>query len=1086
MIVYNNQAPDAVNNVGQFGATEGSIGAYKQAAEYAADSKYWALLAESKFGTIDDLIAEVERLYQQGVLMQQDIEALKQDFKDQDARLMQLIAQTNAAVSDAQNALALMDQKLIEVQERLDILLGMSVDVTTLPPGNEASGHFDPNTGVISLGIPQGVPGKDGTVTDLNNAPTGVPVLGDVGFYVDKDDNTVHKTSLENIANLIPSVRSISINGGPSESGEVALTLDKSTVGLSNVENVASYSKEVVDNKVDGFIKTYSSKAEADADAVNREAGETVLVWENTQYVFYKVAADKILDLSKTEPRVVTVNSRIPDSSGNIDITIPTGNPSLYLGELLMFPYDPSRPISYPGILPADGRLVSKDLASDLGASLVSGQLPVVSETEWQAGAKQYYSWGKLADGITDADSTNYINIRLPDWTGGEAIRSPSLAGDSSYDGKPLEQKPYIVTVNNLAPNDATGNVDITAATIGAISSSGDLMKGNFVLNVNANIKRINESGTQVNLLGKSADDASRVGDVLSDTLIISKTNPSVQTPTGTYKFYTENNKPTNVDVGAAGIDVNGVNSDIKTFTQKVTFQQPVTVADAVGDYDAVTLRQLRNQGGGGGGPTMNGISNFNIGDFRLVDSRAFIQANDVVADGQLLNRADYPELWAYAQMLTPIADTDWVSTPENRGKYSLGNGTTTFRVPDRNGNQKQGIGGFTGPNSITALYARGDAGDSSINGTVSPSGVPNITGSITINTDGNTLGLIGGASGAFSVGENSAKAVASNTTTTGAANRARVVDFNARLLSDIYGKTTTEVRTNSFFGVWVIRAKGAFIAANTQWSVINSDTSKPAGGTAFSGGNIVSEYRVGDALEGAANFRLAGTIGAGYAARIALANSTSSGGASFDFTESGRIETPIGRVLVTDDYGVGAMTTIRPTRETTQFITDSVGDPSQNLWSPANGGGIQTSYNPDRIVQLWIDQGSANLYTRFLTSSNPQTPRSSVAWSQLQKAGTSDANFKDIGDDLDLNIALNNIKALEFKNFTYKSDEKKAPRRGVIAQQAEQVDPQYVHSAEKSGVMTLDTNPLLLDALAAIKCLSAKVEELEKQLAAK
>ena len=36
MISYNNSAPNAVNNVGQFGATEGSIGAYKSAAEYAA------------------------------------------------------------------------------------------------------------------------------------------------------------------------------------------------------------------------------------------------------------------------------------------------------------------------------------------------------------------------------------------------------------------------------------------------------------------------------------------------------------------------------------------------------------------------------------------------------------------------------------------------------------------------------------------------------------------------------------------------------------------------------------------------------------------------------------------------------------------------------------------------------------------------------------------------------------------------------------------------------------------------------------------------------------------------------------------
>lgn len=474
MIVYNNQAPDAVNNVGQFGATEGSIGAYKQAAEYAADSKYWALLAESKFGTIDDLIAEVERLYQQGVLMKQDIEDLKQDFIDQDARLMTLVAQTNAAVSDANNAVALINQKLIEVQRQLDVLLGMSVDVTTLPPGTPATGSFNPTTGVISLGIPEGDPGKDGSVKDLDTAPTGVPELGDLGFYVDKDDNTVHKTTLENIANLIPSVRSVSINGGPALDGEVALTLNKGTVGLENVLNVAQYSRQEINDKFDKTTKTYQSKAEADADAQYRQVGEKVLVWEATKYEFYTVAANKTLTPVKTEGRILTVNSRSPDSSGNIDITIPTGNPSLYLGEMVMFPYDPTKNISYPGVLPADGRLVSKESALDLGPSLVSGQLPVVSETEWQAGARQYFSWGKLADGITDADSTNFVNIRLPDWTGGEAIRSPDSDKDTNYKGRVQSQIPYIVTVNGKAPDDANGNVVLTAANVGAAASGAN------------------------------------------------------------------------------------------------------------------------------------------------------------------------------------------------------------------------------------------------------------------------------------------------------------------------------------------------------------------------------------------------------------------------------------------------------------------------------------------------------------------------------------------------------------------------------------------------------------------------------------
>lgn len=474
MIVYNNQAPANPNNVGQFGATEGSIGAYKQAAEYAADSKYWALLAESKFGTIDDLIAQVERLYQQGVLLREDIEDLKQDFAAQDIRLMNLIAQTNAAVADANNSVALIDQKIVEVQKQLDILMDMKVTVTTLPPGSQATGSFDNQTGEIKLGIPEGEKGADGSVTDLSTVSSGVPELGDLGFYVDKDDNTVHKTTLENIANLIPSVRSISVNGGEAQDGDVALDINKTTVGLGNVLNVAQYSRQEINDKFDKPVKIYQSKAEADANAQYRQEGESVLVWEDTRYVFYTVAANKTLTPVKSESRILTVNSRSPDSTGNIDITIPTGNPSLYLGEMVMFPYDPNKTVSYPGVLPADGRLVSKENASDLGPSLVSGQLPVVSETEWQAGAKQYFSWGKLADGVTDADSTNYINIRLPDWTGGEAIRAPDSDKDSQYNGAVQAQKPYVVTVNNQTPDEITGNVNLSRSILGAASSGAN------------------------------------------------------------------------------------------------------------------------------------------------------------------------------------------------------------------------------------------------------------------------------------------------------------------------------------------------------------------------------------------------------------------------------------------------------------------------------------------------------------------------------------------------------------------------------------------------------------------------------------
>lgn len=842
MIVYNNQAPDAVNDVGQFGAKEGSIGAYKQAAEYAADSKYWALLAESKFGTIDDLIAEVELLYQQGVLMKQDIEDLKQDFKDQDARLMTLIAQTNAAVSDANNAVALINQKLIEVQRQLDVLLGMSVDVTTLPPGSQATGSFNPDTGVISLGIPEGDPGKDGSVTDLNTVDTGIPELGDLGFYVDKDNNTVHKTTLENIANLIPSVRSISVNGGTPADGEVDLVLDKTTVGLNNVVNVASYSISQVDGKVDGYVKTYRTKAAADADAVNRKVGENILVWEDYKYVFYTVAADKTLTLSRTENRIVTVNSRVPDSTGNIDITIPTGNPSLYLGEMLMFPYDPAKQVSYPGVLPADGRLVSKDNAADLGPSLVSGQLPVVSETAWQAGAKQYFSWGKLADGITDADSTNFINIRLPDWTSGEAIRSPSKTSDTQYDGRPLSQVPYVVAVNGKIPNEETGNVTITASDVGALPTTGGKMTGHLNLSSGIVLTGTASSGTSINIATVADDGSVLLGSDTVKAKVLSSDVPVYVNASGEKKFYTEANKPTPAEIGSAAITSAGVNGDI---TKLEGLVGPTRLGgDAVSDLDAVTLRQLRNQGGGGGGASLNGVSNFNIGDFRLVDSRALIHSNDVASDGQLLSRTAYPDLWAYAQALTPITDAAWLADPQQRGKYSLGDGSTTFRVPDRNGVQS---------GSISGLYARGDGGNSSNDGIVQQNAAPDITGTV----GANIWSAFGEPTGAMFAGT-----PASNIPLGAGTTPALFVGFRASLSNATYGRdNTTEVRTNSFIGVWVIRANGGFTAANTSWSVINSDATKPSTGFTVSGGLVRSEYKIGTDLTYSATLSAYGEI---------------------------------------------------------------------------------------------------------------------------------------------------------------------------------------------------------------------------------
>lgn len=114
---------------------------------------------------------------------------------------------------------------------------------------------------------------------------------------------------------------------------------------------------------------------------------------------------------------------------------------------------------------------------------------------------------------------------------------------------------------------------------------------------------------------------------------------------------------------------------------------------------------------------------------------------------------------------------------------------------------------------------------------------------------------------------------------------------------------------------------------------------------------------------------------------------------------------------------------------------------------------------------------------------------RGDVSW-----AGTSDLRYKDNVIDYDGLQSLENIKAMNLIKFTYKDDDRKRERRGVAAQQIMEIDPCYVKKSEGSYIdengdqvnvekLVLDTNPLLMDALCAIKALSAQVEELKEEI---
>lgn len=187
-----------------------------------------------------------------------------------------------------------------------------------------------------------------------------------------------------------------------------------------------------------------------------------------------------------------------------------------------------------------------------------------------------------------------------------------------------------------------------------------------------------------------------------------------------------------------------------------------------------------------------------------------------------------------------------------------------------------------------------------------------------------------------------------------------------------------------------------------------------------------------------------------------------------------------IGNVLGVGYFGFGTPgTNILANTESGFYGVDDSG----TAWAPQAGSGIVCGYNPARRQQIFTGV-SGNIFVRNLSGSDMNTPSSTIPWTQMQAVGTSDIDFKKDITELDTEIALANIDAMEFVSFRYKDDDSEAVRRGVIAQQVEKIDPQYVHSAEGVGKMTLDINPLLMDALAAIKALRARDEENKERIA--
>lgn len=523
---------------------------------------------------------------------------------------------------------------------------------------------------------------------------------------------------------------------------------------------------------------------------------------------------------------------------------------------------------------------------------------------------------------------------------------------------------------------------------------------------------------------------------------------------------------------------------------------------DPVGDYDAATKRWVENKiNTGTVGPTMNGVMNYGVGDFHLRDSRAYIQPYEVVSDGQLLNRADWPELWSYAQMVGAISDAKWLADPHERGKYSVGDGRTTFRVPDRNGVQS---GSFKG------LFGRGDSGVTSNLGRTNESSAPNLTAYFRTVTDTSIIEN-DAASGAGYPSEAYQKYARLSAIKEEAALEIypRRWNFDASRQSSVYGRygNTDEIIPNNFTGVWVIRASGGFVAANTSWSVINGDATRPTDSTRVESGKVSVEYKIGTAIEAQGKVYTAATMGGTYSTQLSVKNATTGKEKDISVTEDGdlwsdRFKGRFGTRMAWSQTGwvYGTFS------QANQAIGNDYSFYSILSGSQSSSSGYKTHTH---IGQIHNDNGSFadscwhvagdddNKYgVRLKIQPNNNSiyfyswwPNGAATYT-LQLNAISDSRLKHDIKAIDATKSIEILKGLEFQSFVYNNDEKSRIRRGVIAQQVETIEPLYVKTRRfynNDGVeqeqKELDTTPMLLDTMHVVQELIKRIESLEEEL---
>lgn len=192
------------------------------------------------------------------------------------------------------------------------------------------------------------------------------------------------------------------------------------------------------------------------------------------------------------------------------------------------------------------------------------------------------------------------------------------------------------------------------------------------------------------------------------------------------------------------------------------------------------------------------------LGQIDWQEMRTALEPGTAPRDGQEVDQTGiFAELYskALAGKLPTCTEAEWQADPLNRGCYVLESSPGKMRLPDDNGVQ---LGSLKIPVHV------GDGGDSSVNGRMGASALPNLKFQMntrTLSTAGGNGTVYAGDGLGVEVTNRGSSLPGISPTSVGSGTVVMdLVDIDASRYNDIYKDGVTEVRVNRMQGCWTVR----------------------------------------------------------------------------------------------------------------------------------------------------------------------------------------------------------------------------------------------------------------------------------------